>query len=257
MANEPILVFTDNISAQSVVTNTLYFTADGNIYVDMTEGGGRIKYTNTLNNTPNETPSTTNGLTESAIINLLSTKANTSSLGTAASLNYGIAAGNVPVIDADGVLPTSIIPALAITDVFTVANETEMLALTAQKGDIAIRTDTGTQYILTQNDATTLANWIPLSSASGGVTSINGQTGTVVLTPSDIGAIPATSINTASGVAGLDANSKIVIGYLPTTATVTDDGTVIPTSAAVKSYVDTQISTVVEQNALKWEMRMS
>lgn len=61
-----------------------------------------------------------------------------------------------------GKLTPSQIPALSINDTFTVANTTEMLALTAQRGDVAliipddIVTDS---YILADDDATILTNW--------------------------------------------------------------------------------------------------
>ncbi|HKM05516.1 MAG TPA: hypothetical protein VJ869_00885, partial [Sphaerochaeta sp.] len=58
---------------------------------------------------------------------------------------------------------TSQIPSIALVDVFTVASQAEMLALDAQQGDVAIRSDSGQVYILTQGPATTLGNWIELS----------------------------------------------------------------------------------------------
>lgn len=62
----------------------------------------------------------------------------------------------------DGKLTPSQIPALSINDVFNVANITEMIALTAQRGDVAllvvenIVTDS---YILASEDSTLLTNW--------------------------------------------------------------------------------------------------
>lgn len=54
------------------------------------------------------------------------------------------------------------LPAIAINDTFVVNSEAEMLALTAQVGDTAVRNDTSTTYILKTEPATVLANWIPL-----------------------------------------------------------------------------------------------
>ena len=71
-----------------------------------------------------------------------------SGLGDAASKNTGIAAGNIPVLDAAGKLNSSVIPPLAITDIFVTASQTEMLTLSAQKGDIAIRSDESKTYIM-------------------------------------------------------------------------------------------------------------
>ena len=86
-----------------------------------------------------------------------------------------------------GVIPTSQLPALAITDVFSVASQSAMLALTAQRGDVAVRTDISSNFILSTDDPTQLANWLQLASGTGSVQSVNGQTGVVVLGKSDVG----------------------------------------------------------------------
>ena len=51
------------------------------------------------------------------------------------------------------------LPPLAITDTFVVASEAAMLALTAQRGDVAIRTDINQTFILTADDPSILGNW--------------------------------------------------------------------------------------------------
>lgn len=86
-----------------------------------------------------------------------------------------------------GTLPSSVIPQIAIMDTFIVANQAAMLALSAQKGDIAKRTDlNGQAFILQTEPATTLGNWISLNTTSD-VSSVNGQTGVVVVTKADVG----------------------------------------------------------------------
>lgn len=85
-----------------------------------------------------------------------------------------------------GVVPTSQIPALAITEVFTVASQVAMLALTAQRGDVAVRTDVGKTFILSTDSPSTLADWKEMA-AIGTVTSVNGQQGIVVLAKGDVG----------------------------------------------------------------------
>ena len=109
-----------------------------------------------------------------------------SGIGTAATKNVGTAAGNIPILGSDGKLSDSVIPAIAISESHTVASEHEMLALAAQVGDIAIRTDGAGTWILKQTPASTLANWVQLKSPTDAVTSINGKTGNVTLTTSDI-----------------------------------------------------------------------
>lgn len=114
------------------------------------------------------------------------TTADVGGIGTAATKNVGTAAGNIPILGSDGKLSDSVIPAIAISESHTVASEKEMLALAAQVGDIAIRTDGAGTWILKQTPASTLANWVQLKSPTDAATSVNGKTGNVILTTSDI-----------------------------------------------------------------------
>lgn len=85
-----------------------------------------------------------------------------------------------------GTLPTSVLPPLAINEVFTVANQAAMLALTAQRGDVAIRSDQNRAYILATDSPAILADWKQIT-AAGDVLSVAGRTGAVVLTKTDVG----------------------------------------------------------------------
>lgn len=86
-----------------------------------------------------------------------------------------------------GTLPSSVLPALAINEVFVVASQAAMLALAAQRGDIAKRTDlNGQSFVLSADAPGTLANWIALDTTND-VSSVNGQTGVVVLAKGDVG----------------------------------------------------------------------
>lgn len=86
-----------------------------------------------------------------------------------------------------GTLPSSVLPPLAINETFTAADQAAMLALTAQRGDMAIRTDLGGKFfILTTDVPGTLANWKQVVSSSD-VTSVAGRTGVVTLTKTDVG----------------------------------------------------------------------
>lgn len=107
-------------------------------------------------------------------------------LGTAASKDIGTAEGDVPVLGANGKLADSVIPAVAITEVFVVEDEEAMLALSAQTGDVAIRTDLNKSFILQTTPASTAANWKELLTPTDSVLSVNGKTGTVVLSGADI-----------------------------------------------------------------------
>ena len=107
-------------------------------------------------------------------------------LGTAAQKNAGAAAGNVPLIGADGKLDTAIMPSLAITDIFDADSKDAMLALTAQQGDVCRRTDEGKTYILAGNDPSVEADWKLFLMPECDVVSVNGKTGVVVLSTDNI-----------------------------------------------------------------------
>ena len=154
--------------------------------------------------------------------------ANPTSDQDAVTLKYlndqkGVANGIAP-LDGSGKIPTDHLPALAITETFVISSQSAMLALTAQPGDTAVRTDVNKTFILTASPASTLANWQELLTPTDAVQSVDGSTGAVVLT--------GVYLNKTTGVlaGNLDAN-----GYK-----VTNLGT--PTSnadAATKVYVDT------------------
>lgn len=106
--------------------------------------------------------------------------------GTAAARNVGTAEGNLVEVGANGKIADSVLPPLAITEPYAVNDEAEMLALDAQKGDVAIRADEGKSYILKQTPASDRTNWLELKSPECKVLSVNGKIGTVVLTTTDI-----------------------------------------------------------------------
>lgn len=70
----------------------------------------------------------------------------------------GQADGLAP-LDANAKVPTSYLPALSSTNVTVVASEAEQLALTAQEGDVAVRSDISTSYIHNGGSAGTMADW--------------------------------------------------------------------------------------------------
>jgi hypothetical protein len=146
----------------------------------------------------------------------------------AVTLNYittqkGVANG-LAELDGSGLVPTHHLPALAITTTQVVNSQANMLALTAQVGDVAVRTDVNKSFILTATPATTLGNWQELLSPTDAVLSVDGSTGAIDLS--------GTYLNKTTGrlFGNLDAD-----GFK-----ITDLGT--PTSstdAATKAYVDT------------------
>lgn len=132
-----------------------------------------------------------------------------------------------------GKIPLSQIPATAITDTFVVNSEAEMLALNAQKGDVAIRLDSNKNFILKQDGASTLANWQQLVVTTNiqGVTSINGLTGDVTIND---------ATTSKSGLMGSSDKTKLdgLSNYsLPTASATTLGGVKVGANLSINSGV--------------------
>lgn len=168
-------------------------------------------------------------LTANDIPNL--TLAKITDAGTAASKNVGTSAGNVPVLDAGGKLDSSILPAIAISDTFVVASQAAMLALTAEVGDIAIRTDLNKSFILKNAGVSTLANWQELLSPTSAVQSVAGKTGAVTLTSSDVGLGNVSNESKAT----MFANPTFTGTVTAPTLSTSDNTTKVATTAFVKA----------------------
>jgi hypothetical protein len=80
-----------------------------------------------------------------------------------------------------GTIDATNLPAIAISEVFTVASEAAQIALTAQSGDVAIRTDLNKSYVHNGGSAGTIADWSELLTPTDAVLSVDGQTGAVSL----------------------------------------------------------------------------
>lgn len=104
----------------------------------------------------------------------------------ALSAEKGIANGYAP-LDDQGFLPVAHLPALSISKPNVVTSETEQLALTAESGDVAIRTDLQKNFIHNGGSTGTMSDWTEMAGAVNTVTSVNGQQGIVVLGKADVG----------------------------------------------------------------------
>lgn len=154
-----------------------------------------------------------------------------SGLGSASSKNTGTASGNVPILDANGKLDAGVVPAIAISDTFVVNTQTAMLALSAQVGDVAVRSDLSKSFILKVNDPTKIDNWQELLTPVSPVQSVNSKTGAVTLNNSDVGLGNVTNESKATMF-----TSPVFTGTptAPTPATGTNS-TQIATTAFVKA----------------------
>jgi hypothetical protein len=125
----------------------------------------------------------------------LKARANHTGTQLAATISDFSAASDARIAAASGVsiaslsggkVPSSQLPALALTDVFTVASQVAQLALTVEEGDVAIRTDQNKSYIHNGGVSGTMADWSELLTPTDTVLSVNGETGAVTITTDDV-----------------------------------------------------------------------
>lgn len=147
-----------------------------------------------------------------------------SDFNTAADARVSAAAGSSVASLVGGKVPTSQIPSLALTSVQTAANQSAMLALTTQEGDLVIRTDEHKSYMRNAGVAGTMADFTLLDSPSDAVTSVNGQTGLVVLGKGDVGLSNAN--NTADSAKPISTAQQTALDLKAPLANPTFTGTV-------------------------------
>ena len=88
----------------------------------------------------------------------------------------GYTAGTGVSISASNVITAS---AIALTQVFTAANQTAHLALTTQEGDVVVRSDEKKTYMRNSGSASDMTDFTLLETPLDAVTSINGNTGAI------------------------------------------------------------------------------
>ncbi|MCP4808291.1 MAG: hypothetical protein GY884_23365, partial [Proteobacteria bacterium] len=100
-----------------------------------------------------------------------------------------------------GKVPTSQLPDIAISEFLgSVASQAAQTALSGEVGDWCIRTDESKTYIISANDGSTYSDWTQIATPSAPVDSVNGQTGVVVLGPTDVGAAPTSHTHVLADV---------------------------------------------------------
>lgn len=94
--------------------------------------------------------------------------------------------GGVATLDANKKIPSEQLPPLAITETFVVNTTDTMLALNAQVGDVAVRSDLNKSFILKNSPATLFLNWQELLTPTDTIVSVNGKTGVVFIKAADV-----------------------------------------------------------------------
>lgn len=129
---------------------------------------------------------------------------NKPTLGTAAALNTGTAQGNIPVLGVGGKLASSVLPSY-VDDVLEYANLAAFPA-TGESGIIYFAIDTGRMYRWS-------GSLYAQITSGGAVDSVNGKTGVVTLTNTDVGAAAASHAHgniTTDGKIGSTTNQLVV-----------------------------------------------
>lgn len=158
--------------------------------------------------------------------------------GDGSGVSIGTSSGDIPVLNGSGKLADSMIPSIAITDTFVVATEAAMLALSAEVGDVAIRTDLNKSFILQTSPASVLANWQELRTPTDTVTSVNGQSGVVVLGGGDVLVETGSTVTDATTIAVGDTIDS-ALGKLNTQiGTKLNKNTAIPAATKTKITYD-------------------
>lgn len=151
-------------------------------------------------------------------------------------------------LDENGKIPVSQIPAIALTEPFVVSSQAEMLALDAQVGDIAKRTDLGYSFCLAAAPASSLSNWVQL--ADDVLSQLGQSSGAGMVGALDESSSPSTvqaELNKRPSLSKLaQATSAALIG-------VSSGGNVQSELdlKASKTYVDSQVAGLVTKASLQ------
>ncbi|AFH22101.1 hypothetical protein OSG_eHP16_00045 [environmental Halophage eHP-16] len=126
----------------------------------------------------------------------------------------------------NGVLQSSQLPDLTITNIDVVANQSERLSLTAEEGDVAVQTDVSQTFILATNDPTVDSNWkqvqLDVLGAIDGQTITPAQTGTST-NRTDVVANSVDTNNLTGVPTGVETFTRALVPENDTASTVSFD----------------------------------
>jgi hypothetical protein len=137
-----------------------------------------------------------------------------------------LTAGTGITIDSDGTIAAG---PLAVTTVQTAVSQVAHLALTAQEGDVVIRSDENKSYMHNGGTAGTMADYTLLATPTDAVLSVNGVTGAV--TAANI----ATAVEAAAGSNTFTDADHTKLNAIEASADVTDATNVTAAGAAMLS----------------------
>ena len=174
------------------------------------------------------------GLTTNDFTNADHTKLNaieaSADVTDATNVVAALTAGTGITIAGDGTIAAG---PLAVTTVQTAASQAAQLALTAQEGDVVIRSDENKSYIHNSGSAGTMDDYTLLATPTDAVLSVNGVTGAVTA------AHIATAVEAASGSNTFTDADHTKLDAIEASADVTDATNVTAAGAAMLTGTQT------------------
>ena len=147
--------------------------------------------------------------------------------------------------------PTNL-PSISLSNTYTVVSETTQLALSAEQGDIVIRTDETKTYVHNGGSNGTMADYTVLQNPAPNVTSVANKTGVVTLNKSDVGLtnVENTSLSTWSGNTSITSVGTIATGAWNANKIEVDKGGTGQTSYTNNQILIGNISGTLETTTL-------
>jgi len=161
------------------------------------------------------------------------TESQISDLGTYIPTSEKAAINGVATLGGDGKIPSGQLPAIAITDVYVVANITARDALTVQTGDVAKVNDIGGG--VTQTYIWDGLVWIDIQETSD-VISVNGQTGVVTLTTTNVA--EGTNLYYTDGKVDARIALQTLTGHADVTITTPADNEVLAYNSGTTQWIN-------------------
>lgn len=150
-------------------------------------------------------------------------------------------AGGYAGLDGNSKLNPSQLPAIAVTDTFVVASQVAMLALTAETGDVAVRTDLSKTFILKGTNPAVLGDWQELVTPTDQVQSVFGRTAVVTAQNGDYNTSQVTE-NTNLYFTVSRVLATVLTGFsTASTALVTASDTVLSALGKLQAQITKQI----------------
>ena len=112
--------------------------------------------------------------------------------------------------DVTGTLPVGNMAATALTTVQTADDETAQLGLTAQEGDVVVRSDQNKTYMHNGGTAGTMDDYTLLATPTDSVTSVNGSTGVVTVTENVTTNLSITGTTGARTIVSSDGTNAVI-----------------------------------------------